>query len=130
MMTNLYVYAATALIAGSVAATGAWQVQSWRYGNIIADERETFSIERKGWESKVAAAEKSIRDQQDQNRARSDAASAEHGAAIAKFNAQLKGSKNEIARLSDNLSSCRLMPDLVRLLNDQRAAIDASAAKN
>ena len=31
----LYTYVATGLIAGAVAATGAWQVQGWRLGNEI-----------------------------------------------------------------------------------------------
>lgn len=36
-MNGLYTYAATALIAASLAATGVWKVQDWRYG---AKEKE------------------------------------------------------------------------------------------
>jgi len=35
MIPGLYTYVATALVAGAVAATGAWQVQGWRLGNEI-----------------------------------------------------------------------------------------------
>lgn len=31
----IYTYVATALVAGAVAATGAWQVQGWRFGKEI-----------------------------------------------------------------------------------------------
>ena len=35
MMPGLYTYVATALVAGAVAATGAWKAQGWRLGNEI-----------------------------------------------------------------------------------------------
>ena len=41
MIPGLYTYAATALIAGAAAATGAWQVQAWRYDARIADMEKT-----------------------------------------------------------------------------------------
>lgn len=127
---GLYTYVATALIAAGVAATGTWKVQEWRWKNIIADERESFVIERKSWDAKVSAAEKVARDQQDANRANADKANADHSAAMLSINQQLKGAQREINRLSDNLSACRLSPDLVRLLNDQRASINAGAVKD
>ena len=44
MIAGLYTYAATALIAGILAGTGAWQVQNWRHGEkleaIRADAQE------------------------------------------------------------------------------------------
>ena len=44
MIAWLYTYAATALIAGILAGTGAWQVQNWRHGEkleaIRADAQE------------------------------------------------------------------------------------------
>ena len=127
---GLYTYVAAPLVAGAIAATGAWKVQNWRWSANIAQSEKSMQQERDSWRDKAQAAEKVARDQQDENRARSDAANAEHSVAITKLNAQLKGSRNEISRLSDNLSACKLNPDLVRLLNNQRAAILAPSDKD
>ena len=55
----IYTYVAAALVAGAVAATGAWQVQSWRYdariaelqqqhaGAVAAAQAQALSAERK-----------------------------------------------------------------------------------
>lgn len=40
MIAGLYTYAATALIAGALAAGGAWQVQGWRYASKIAAQEK------------------------------------------------------------------------------------------
>lgn len=123
-------YIATALIAAAVAAGGTWKVLDWRYTASAAKQAEAFDTERKSWDAKVAAAEKQSLAQRDENRARADASNAQHSADLLKLNAQIKGSRREIDRLSDNLSACKLNPDLVRLLNAQRAAIASGAGKD
>lgn len=130
MINNLYTYVATALIAGAVAATGAWKVQNWRYKANSIQQQESFAAERLAWEQKVKAADDANRKRQDDNRARADEANARHNSEVFRINSQLKGAQREINRLSDNLYSCKLMPDLVRLLNDQRASINADTGKN
>jgi biopolymer transport protein ExbB/TolQ len=130
MIPGLYTYVATGLIAGSIAATGAWQVQNWRWKANTAQAEKAMQQERDSWRDKAQAAEQVARDQLDDNRRRADAAAATHGANIARLNAQLKGAKNEVSRLSDNLSACKLSPDLVRLLNDQRNAVNAGETKD
>jgi hypothetical protein len=105
-------------------------VQNWRWKANTAQTEKAMQQERDSWRDKAQAAEQVARDQLDDNRRRADAAAATHGENLARINAQLKGAKNEIARLSDNLSACKLSPDLVRLLNDQRAAVNAGQAKD
>ena len=50
MIAGLYTYAATALIAGILAGTGAWQVQNWRHG----EKLEAILTALKGGMSKAA----------------------------------------------------------------------------
>lgn len=130
MIAGLYTHAATFLIACAVAATGACLVQNWRYKANGIKAEKAMQQERESWQAKVSSAEKATREQQDANRANADKANAEHSAAMLSMHQQLKGAQREINRLSDNLSACRLSPDLVRLLNNQRAAILAPASKD
>lgn len=126
----IYTYVAAALISASVAATGAWQVQNWRWSANTAKQAKEFDVERESWNLKVLAAEKAGRAQLDANRANANAANAQHSADLLKLNVNLKGAQREINRLSDNLAACKLVPDLVRLLNDQRATVDASHGRD
>ena len=45
VIPGLYTYVATALVAGAVAATGAWQVQGWRLGSQISDLKATHAAQ-------------------------------------------------------------------------------------
>ena len=52
-MNGLYTYVATALIAASLAATGAWKVQDWRY-NAKEKERAEQQLENERMAAKSA----------------------------------------------------------------------------
>lgn len=124
------IQAVIAIILAVFLAGTHWKAYHSGGKNTAAKMEVKFQAERNDWQGKVDAAKAVTQKQAAENRAASDAANAEHNVALAKINAQLRGSKNEINRLSDNLSSCRLLPDLVRLLNDQRSALDAGTGKN
>jgi len=59
----LYTHAAAAIIAAALAATGAWQVQSWRYGEQIA-RMKADAFEARSRAEKAAQAEGARRQQQ------------------------------------------------------------------
>lgn len=89
MTARLYTYAATALVAAAVAATGAWQVQAWRYG---AKEGQRMEQEREAEELRQADAR--------QQRQFNDQAAGKHAAALARLNKQLGDARAHIATLS------------------------------
>lgn len=89
MTARLYTYAATALVAAAVAATGAWQVQAWRYG---AKEAQRLEQERQADELRQADAH--------QQRQFIDQAAGKHAAALAHLNKQLGDARAHIATLS------------------------------
>lgn len=90
MIPGLYTYAATAIVAGSLAFGAGWKVQAWRYDAADADRMRA--------EQTAAAARESDARQQ---RRFADQAAARHAATLAQLNAQLGDARAHIARLSD-----------------------------
>lgn len=106
-MSGAYSYVATALVAGALAAGGAWKTQEWRWtANTAAAAAGRAEEERN-------AAELRDSDTQDQ-RESNDTAAGLHAAALARLNTQLGNARAHIARLSDR--QC-LSADTVRMLN-------------
>lgn len=104
MIPGLYTYAATAIVAGSLAFGAGLQVQAWRYDAADADRMRA--------EQTAAAARESDARQQ---RRFADQAAARHAAALATVQAQLGDARAHIARLSDR--PC-LAAGTVRMLNN------------
>ena len=50
----IYTHAAVALLAGAIAATGAWQVQAWRWGAHEADRLQAEQTARDARESSAS----------------------------------------------------------------------------
>lgn len=86
----IYTHAAAALLAAAIAATGAWQVQAWRWGAHEADRLQAEQTAREARESDAR-----------QQRRFADQAAARHAATLAQLNAQLGDARAHIARLSD-----------------------------
>ena len=86
----IYTHAAAALLAAAIAATGAWQVQAWRWGAHEADRLQAEQTARDARESDAR-----------QQRRFADQAAARHAATLAQLNAQLGDARAHIARLSD-----------------------------
>lgn len=112
----IYTHAAAALIAAALAATGAWQVQNWRYGEQIASIRAAAA-------ESTARAEKSaqlVRDtrQQEVTRATQNAA---RRAQVSRADAD--NARAELDRLRDDLRA-----SAVPASGDACAAADQRAA--
>lgn len=99
----IYTHAAAALLGAAIAATGAWQVQAWRWGAADADRMRA--------EQTAAAARESDARQQ---RRFNDQAAGAHARTVAALNTQLGGARAQIAILSDR--QC-LDAGTVRMLN-------------
>lgn len=89
MIPGLYTYAATALVAAAIAATGAWRVQEWRWG---AKEAQRMEIERQAEEARQTDAR--------QQRQFNDTASGRHAATVATLSNKLGDARAQIANLS------------------------------
>ncbi|CAN7520682.1 hypothetical protein LJR074_003659 [Acidovorax sp. LjRoot74] len=89
MIPGLYTYAATALVAAAIAATGAWRVQEWRWG---AKEAQRMEIERQAEEARQTDAR--------QQRQFNDTASGRHAATVATLSNKLGDARAQIATLS------------------------------
>lgn len=89
MIPGLYTYAATALVAAAIAATGAWRVQEWRWG---AKEARRMEIERQAEEARQTDAK--------QQRQFNDTASGRHAATVATLSNKLGDARAQIATLS------------------------------
>ena len=100
----IYTHVAAALLGAAIAATGAWQVQAWRWGAADADRMRA--------EQTAAAARESDARQQ---RHFADQAAARHAATLATLNTKLGDARAHIARLSDR--QC-LAAGTVRMLNN------------
>jgi len=90
MIPGLYTYVATALVAGAVAATGAWQVQAWRWGAADADRLRAEQIAQEARETDAR-----------QQRHFADQAAGRHARQLATITNQLGDARAHIARLSD-----------------------------
>lgn len=104
MIPALYTHAAAALLGAAIAATGAWQVQAWRWGAHEADRLRAEQTARDAAESDAR-----------QQRHFADQAAARHAAALATVQAQLGDARAHIARLSDR--PC-LSAGTARMLNN------------
>ena len=100
----IYTHLAAALLAAAIAATGAWQVQAWRWG---AADGQRIAQEQTARD----AAESDAR----QQRRLADLAAAQHAQQLATLNTQLGAAHAHIARLSDR--QC-LTAGTVRMLNN------------
>jgi hypothetical protein len=89
MIPGLYTYAATALVAAAIAATGAWRVQEWRWG---AKEAQRMEIESQAEEARQTDAR--------QQRQFNDTASGRHAATVATLSNKLGDARAQIATLS------------------------------
>lgn len=89
MLPGLYTYAATALVAAAIAATGAWRVQEWRWG---AKEAQRMEVERQAEEARQTDAR--------QQRQFNDTASGRHAATVATLTNKLGDARAQIATLS------------------------------
>lgn len=103
VVAMIYTHAAAALLGAAIAATGAWQVQAWRWGAADADRMRA--------EQTAAAARESDARQQ---RRFADQGAARHAATLATLNNQLGDARAQIALLSDR--QC-LDAGTVRMLN-------------
>lgn len=103
MIPGLYTHAAAALLGAAIAASGAWQVQAWRWG---AQEADRMRAEQTAATAREATAR--------QQRFDADQAAAKHAATLATLNSQLGGARAHIALLSDR--QC-LTAGTVRMLN-------------
>lgn len=103
MIPGLYTYAATAIVAGSLAFGAGWKVQAWRYDAADADRMRA--------EQTAAAARESDARQQ---RRFADQAAGAHARTVATLNTQLGVARAQIALLSDR--QC-LDAGTVRMLN-------------
>lgn len=99
----IYTHIAAALLGAAIAASGAWQVQAWRWGAADADRMRA--------EQTAATAREATARQQ---RFDADQAAAKHAATLATLNNQLGDARAHIARLSDR--QC-LDAGTVRMLN-------------
>ncbi len=99
----IYTHAAAALLAAAIAATGAWQVQAWRWGTHEADRLQAEQTARDARESDAR-----------QQRRFADQAAGVHARTVATLNTQLGDARAQIALLSDR--QC-LAAGTVRMLN-------------
>lgn len=104
MIAGLYTYVATALVAGAVAATGAWQVQSWRYETKIATIKQEHS-------DLVASSAKSALRMTEIYRENSDAAVKKAEARGAQNKRDADGLRGELDGLRGDLAT---VPDRIR----------------
>lgn len=111
----LYTHLAAALIAGAVAATGTWQIQSWRYGTKIAAINQQHS-------DLVASSAKSALRLTEIYRENSDAAVKKAEARMAKNKRDADGLRGELNGLRGDLAT---VPDRIR--NATREAVDQYA---
>lgn len=112
----LYTHLAAALIAGAVAATGTWQIQSWRYGTKIATINQQHS-------DLVASSAKSALRLTEIYRENSDAAVKKAEARMAQNKRDADGLRGELDGLRGDLAT---VPDRIR--NATREAVDQYAA--
>lgn len=120
MIDRLYTYAATAMVAAALAATGAWRVQEWRWqANTAAAEKDR------------AQAEETARDLRDadarQQRALSDRKAGEHAAALAGLNTQLGDARARIAKLSDRRCLDAGTVGMLNAIGKPAASVDVPA---
>lgn len=111
----LYTYVATGLIAGAVAATGAWQVQGWRLGNEINSIKAEHS-------ELVASSAKSALKLTEHYRENADAAVRKAEARSAQNKRDADGLRDELDGLRGDLAT---VPDRIR--NASREAVDQYA---
>ena len=110
---NLTAYAATALVAAALAATGTWKVQEWRWtSKANAEQLQRNEAARVADEARQTDAK--------QQRQFADAAAGRHAATVATLSNQLGDARARIAKLSAT-RQC-LDADTVRMLNSLGAA--------
>ena len=61
MIPGLYTYAATAIVAGTLAFAGAWQVQAWRMGEQLAGLKASHAQTMQAIADKTAKASEAVR---------------------------------------------------------------------
>ena len=118
-MDRLYILAAAAIVALFVGATGAWQVQSWRYGEQIAKLQAKQETERAQAQANARAAETAhnTRLQEAQDAATTREIALRRDAA---------GARTQLAGLRDELATTR-----AQLAGATRASlIDRAAASH
>ena len=93
-MKPLYTHALAAVVAATLAGTGAWRVQEWRWqANTAAAADKRHAAEEQARELRDADAR--------QQRQLADRKAGEHAAALAGLNTQLGDARAHIAKLSD-----------------------------
>ena len=89
MISGIWTYVATGLLAAAVASTGTWRVQEWRWG---AKEAQRLELERQAEDARQTDAK--------QQRQFNDTASGRHAATVATLNNKLGDARAQIATLS------------------------------
>lgn len=89
MITGIWVYVATGLVAAAVASTGTWRVQEWRWG---AKEAQRLEAQRLAEDARQTDAK--------QQRQFNDTASGRHAAVVATLKNNLGDARAQIATLS------------------------------
>ncbi|MDY0105320.1 MAG: hypothetical protein RBS27_01500 [Giesbergeria sp.] len=85
----IYTHIAAALLGAAIAATGAWQVQAWRWGAADADRLRAEQVAQEARETDAR-----------QQRSFADQAAGRHAQQLATINTQLGDARAHIARLS------------------------------
>lgn len=107
MIAGLYTYAATAVVAAALAATGTWKVQEWRWtSKTNAEQMQRNEAARIANEARQTDAK--------QQRQFADTTAGRHAATLASLSTQLGDAREKIASLSDR--QC-LGAGTVRMLN-------------
>ena len=121
MINRLYTYAATALVAASLASAGTWRVQEWRW------QANTAAADKARAEAEKTARERRDADARDQ-RATADRAAGEHAAALAALNTQLGDARARIAKLSDRRCLDAGTVGMLNAIGKPAAGVDVRAA--
>ena len=96
----IYTHIAAALISAAVAATGAWQVQSWRYGEQIASMKQAAS-------EATTKAVKDAMDKMEVDQKRKDDALIESNKRAQKNAVAAANASNAVNGLRDELATAR-----------------------
>ncbi len=107
MITGLYTYVATALVAAALASAGTWRVQEWRYGAQAAKRLEAQAQAQAAQQSDAI-----------QLRRFNDTAAGAHARTVATLNTQLGAARAQLATLSPSPDRACFDAGTVGLLNN------------
>ena len=116
MIPGLYTYVATALVAGALAFAGGWQVQSWRYGEQIADVKTEYAQAAESAAKSALKLTEHYRENADAAVKKAEARMAQNKRDADSLRAELDGLRGDLATVPG------------RIRNATREAVDQYAA--